>query len=63
MPDSDNYWFEEGQYAFKAGISLVELGCHYPKRNMNTSEWNDLEKGWVCSQTQFLEQMGQARLF
>ena len=63
MADAADYWFAEGTYAFKAGISLSELVRHYPERDMNPREWSALERGWVAEQTKSLEDNGQTRLF
>jgi hypothetical protein len=63
MVDAAEYWFAEGTYAFKAGISLNELVRHYPERDMSPSEWSALERGWVTERTKALEDSGQARLF
>ena len=63
MADAAEYWFAEGIYAFKAGISLSELIRHYPERDMSPGEWDALERGWVAQRIRALEEGGQARLF
>jgi len=63
MDESRNYWFEEGGYAFKAGIALAELAKHYPERDMNPREWSALERGWMAQRIKVLEDSGQTRLF
>ncbi|MBS1269612.1 MAG: hypothetical protein MAG794_00563 [Gammaproteobacteria bacterium] len=63
MADPADYWFSEGTYAFKAGIRLSDLICHYPEDDMSLGEWNALERGWVSQHTKLLEERGQIRLF
>lgn len=63
MADPADYWFEEGTYAFKAGIPMSELVSHYPERDMNPREWNALERGWFAQHMKSLEEGGQTRLF
>lgn len=63
MADAAEYWFAEGIYAFKAGISLTDLVRHYPERDMNPHEWSALERGWVAERIKLLEDSGQTRLF
>ena len=58
-----DYWFEEGAYAYKAGIDLPELETHFPTQKMTVGEWQSLQSGWVTTQNEFLESMGQRRLF
>ena len=60
---SENYWYEEGAYAFKAGIDLEELDEHFPLGKMTRKEWQSLQTGWVAKQNEFYENMGQGRLF
>ena len=62
MNESD-HWFQEGSYAFKAGIDLPELNSHYPKSQMTFGEWSLLESGWLNMHKQYLERMGQIPLF
>lgn len=63
MADPADYWFEEGAYAYKAGIPMGELVRHYPEREMNPREWSALERGWVAQRVKSLEESGQRRLF
>lgn len=58
-----DYWFEEGAYAYKAGIDLPELEEHFPTQKMTIGEWRSLQSGWVAKQNEFFESMGQGRLF
>ena len=58
-----DYWFEEGAYAYKAGIDLPELENHFPKYKMTEGEWRSLQSGWVEKRNEFFENMGQGRLF
>ena len=58
-----DYWYEEGAYAYKAGIELIELDEHFPSSEMTVQEWNSLQTGWVAKQNEFFESMGQGRLF
>ena len=58
-----DYWYEEGAYAYKAGIQLLELDEHFPASEMTTQEWKSLQTGWVAKQKEFFESMGQGRLF
>ena len=60
---NENYWYEEGAYAFKAGIELDELDDHFPSGKMTRKEWQLLQTGWVSKQNEFYEDMGQGRLF
>lgn len=62
MSDLD-YWYDEGAYAYKAGIDLPELEQHFPANNMTTREWRSLQTGWMAKQNEFFESMGQGRLF
>ncbi len=62
MSDLD-YWYDEGAYAYKAGIAMPELKDHFPSNNMNTREWRSLQTGWQAKQNEFFESMGQGRLF
>ena len=62
MSDTD-YWFEEGAYAYKAGITLPQLDEHFPSRDMSVREWRSLQCGWLTMRNEFLESMGQRRLF
>jgi len=62
MNDVD-YWYEEGAYAYKAGIELPELAEHFPASNMTLKEWQSLQSGWQAKQFEFFESMGQGRLF
>ena len=59
----DEYWFGEGAYAYKAGITLPDLGSHFPAGTMTEQEWQALQSGWVATHNEFLEDMGQGRLF
>jgi hypothetical protein len=61
--NNDHYWFEEGAYAYKAGIDLDELDEHFPAGKMTEREWRSLQTGWVAKQNEFFESMGQKRLF
>lgn len=61
MADGD-YWYEEGTYAYKAGIGLVELDQHFPTHEMTAVEWQSLQSGWVAEKNDFFESMGQGRL-
>jgi len=63
MADLAEYWFQEGSYAFKAGIPLSELDCHYPEQDMSPGEWSALQSGWVNQRVKSLEDGGQTRLF
>ena len=58
-----DYWYEEGAYAYKAGIELLELDEHFPSSEMTVQEWKSLQTGWVAKQNEFYESMGQGRLF
>lgn len=58
-----DYWYEEGTYAYKAGIELPELDDHFPSQSMTVQEWQSLQCGWVATQYAFFERMGQRRLF
>ena len=58
-----DYWYEEGAYAYKAGIELLELDEHFPASEMTVQEWKSLQTGWVAKQNEFFESMGQGRLF
>lgn len=60
---NDNYWYDEGAYAYKAGIELGELEEHFPSGKMTEREWISLQTGWVAKQNEFFESMGQGRLF
>ncbi len=60
---SENYWYEEGAYAYKAGIELDDLEAHFPLAKMTSLEWESLQTGWATKQTEFYESMGQGRLF
>ena len=58
-----DYWYDEGAYAYKAGIDLPELDEHFPLQKMTLQEWRSLQSGWIAKQNEFLESMGQRRLF
>ena len=58
-----DYWYEEGAYAYKAGIELPELDRHFPSTEMTVREWQSLQRGWVEKQHEFFDSMGQGRLF
>lgn len=58
-----DYWYEEGAYAYKAGIELPNLNEHFPANEMTVREWQSLQSGWVAKQKEFFESMGQGRLF
>ena len=60
---NENYWHEEGAYAYKAGIDLDDLEAHFPLGKMTNREWQSLQTGWVTKQNKFYESMGQGRLF
>lgn len=60
---NENYWYEEGTYAYKAGIELDDLDEHFPSGKMTKREWLSLQNGWVAMQNEFFEHMGQGRLF
>lgn len=62
MSDLD-YWYEEGSYAYKAGIELPELEEHFPAENMTLREWQSLQTGWVAKRNEDFESQGQGRLF
>lgn len=63
MADSADYWFEEGEHAFKAGIPMSDLLSHFPESQMGREEWDALERGWMMQKTKLLEDSGQTRLF
>lgn len=58
-----DYWYEEGAYAYKAGIVLADLDEHFPLHELTAQEWRSLQTGWLTKQNEFLESMGQGRLF
>ena len=58
-----DYWFEEGVYAYKAGIELPALEEHFPTQKLTIREWRSLQSGWMAKQHEFFESMGQGRLF
>ena len=60
---NENYWYEEGGYAYKAGIEIDDLDEHFPSGKMTWREWRSLQIGWVAKQNEFFENMGQGRLF
>ncbi|MFC1681103.1 hypothetical protein ACFL1S_04840 [Pseudomonadota bacterium] len=61
--NNKSYWYEEGAYSYKAGIDLDDLDEHFPARKMTWREWQSLQSGWVAKQNEFIENMGQGRLF
>ena len=58
-----DYWYEEGAYAYKAGIELPELERHFPATKMTAREWRSLQRGWVEKRNEFFERNGQSSLF
>jgi len=60
---NQDYWYEEGAYAYKAGIELPQLDDHFPSRSMTPQEWQSLQSGWIAKQNEYLEHRGQGRLF
>ena len=61
--NNEDYWYEEGAYAFKAGIEWPKLGDHFPSQKMTIQEWQSLQCGWAATRCEFFERMGQRRLF
>jgi hypothetical protein len=61
--NNEDYWYEEGAYAFKAGIELPKLDDHFPSQRMTAREWQSLQCGWAATQSKFFERMGKQRLF
>jgi hypothetical protein len=63
LMNKEDYWYEEGAYAYKAGIELPKLDDHFPSQKMTTQEWQSLQCGWAAMQSEYFERMGQRRLF